>query len=149
MVRRLTRSMMICCRRVNVLDTNCAHDGRAVRHARLRTHRSRATVALAFTLMCAIIGVASTCRSLLCDLRHSPSVSPYLGIRGTCRRRQLSLRSDVRQVIILQRMHCEGADQHRHCPVNCHASMETHFRWTRTVAQYSVQMNTQNAGRHQ
>ena len=34
-------------------------------HAHRRTHRSRATVALAFTLMCAIIAVGSTCRSLL------------------------------------------------------------------------------------
>ena len=34
-------------------------------HAHLRTHRSPATVALAFALMCAIIGVGSTCRSLL------------------------------------------------------------------------------------
>ena len=39
------------CRRVSALATNRAHDGRAARHAHLRTgHRSPATVALAFAI---------------------------------------------------------------------------------------------------
>ena len=56
---------MICCQRVSVLDTNRARDGRAVRHAHRRAYRSLATVALAFALMCAIIGAGSTCPSLI------------------------------------------------------------------------------------
>jgi hypothetical protein len=40
---------------------NRADDGRTARHAHLRMHRSPATVALAFALMCAIIGAGSTC----------------------------------------------------------------------------------------
>jgi hypothetical protein len=49
---------------VGVPATNRALNGRAVRHAHHRTHRSPATVALPFALMCAIIRVANTCRSL-------------------------------------------------------------------------------------
>ena len=56
---------MICCQRVNVLDTNRARDGRALRHAHRHTHRSRATVAIPFALMCAIIAIGSTCRLLI------------------------------------------------------------------------------------
>ena len=36
MAKRLMRSIMICCRRVSVLDTNRAHDGHAMLHAHLR-----------------------------------------------------------------------------------------------------------------
>jgi sugar/nucleoside kinase (ribokinase family) len=56
---------MMYCRRVSVLDTNGASDGRVARHAHLRTHQSPATVALAFASMCAIIAVVSTCRLLI------------------------------------------------------------------------------------
>jgi len=56
---------MMCCPPAIVLDLNHARDGRAARHAHLRTRRSPATVALAFALMCAIIGAGSTCPSLI------------------------------------------------------------------------------------
>ncbi len=66
-------------------------------------------------------------------MRRIPGVSAYLGIGGTCRRRLLSLCSDVRQVDILKYLRCEDADYHRHRPVNCPASMGANFRWTTTV----------------
>ncbi len=86
-----------------------ARGGCAMRHAHLRTHRLRVTVALAFALICAIIGAGSTCRSLILDVQRSPSVS-YLGIGGTCRRRLFSLCSDARQVGILKHLRYEDAD---------------------------------------
>jgi len=55
---------LMCCRRVRVLATNRARDGRVVRHAHRRTNQSPAIVALAFASMSTIIGVGSTCRSL-------------------------------------------------------------------------------------
>jgi len=58
-------------RRARGLATNRARDGRAVRHARIRTHRSPATVVPAFALMCATIGVGSTCQLSRCDAQHS------------------------------------------------------------------------------
>ena len=61
LAKRLMRSIMISRRRVSVLDTNCRRDGRAVRHAHLRTSRSRATVAIPFALMCTIIAIGSIC----------------------------------------------------------------------------------------
>ena len=59
------KSIMMCFPlRVSVRATNRARNGRAVRHAHRRARRSLATVALTFALMCAIIKVGSTCRSL-------------------------------------------------------------------------------------
>jgi len=56
---------MMCCRRMSVLATNRARDGRVARHAHLRTSRSQATVALPFASMCATIAIGSTYRSLI------------------------------------------------------------------------------------
>ena len=56
---------MMCCLRVNGLDTNRALDGRAARSAPRHTHRSPVAVALPFDFICAIIAVESTCRSLI------------------------------------------------------------------------------------
>jgi len=121
-------------RHVSVLDTNREHDGRAVHPAHLRTHRSPATVALPFALMCAIIGGGNICQSLSWDARRSQRVSAYLGVFGTCRRRLLSLCSDVRQVSILKHLRCEDGNLHRHRRVKCRASAGTNFRWTTTDA---------------
>ena len=123
---------MMCCRRVSVLDTNRARSGRPACPAPLRTHRSPATVALPFVLMCAIVGTGSTCRSLLCDAQPSQSVAANLGIGDTSRRRLLSLCSNLRQVGILKHLRCEDGNLHRHRPVICRASMEANFRWTTT-----------------
>ena len=91
MARRLMRSIMMCCRRVSGLDTNRGRDGHAARPAPLRTHRSPATVALPFALMCAIIAVGSTCQSLICEPRRNQSISATLRIGGNSRHRwQLS-----------------------------------------------------------
>ena len=132
--RRRMRCIMKSRRHVSVLDTNREHDGRAVHPAHLRTHRSPATVALPFALMCAIIGGGNICQSLSWDARRSQRVSAYLGVFGTCRRRLLSLCSDVRQVSILKHLRCEDGNLHRHRRVKCHASAGTNFRWTTTDA---------------
>ena len=133
MARRLMRSTMICCQRVSVLDTNRARDGRALRHAHLRTPGSRATVALPFTLMCAIIAVGSTCQSLICEARRNQSVSATLGIGGNCRRRLLVLCSDLCQVGIMKHLRGQDGNLHQYRPVICRASMEVNFRWTTTA----------------
>jgi hypothetical protein len=63
--RRRMRCIMKSRRHVSVLGMNRAGDGHTARHAHLRMHQSPATLALAFALMCAIIGAGSTCRSLI------------------------------------------------------------------------------------
>jgi len=40
--------------------------------------------------------------------------------------------SDVREVVILQRLRCADADYHGQSPVNCRVNMGATFRWTRT-----------------
>ena len=51
MARHLMKFIMIHFRRMRVLDTNRARDGRAVRHVPLLTHRSPTKVALTFALI--------------------------------------------------------------------------------------------------
>ena len=82
------RFIIICCRRLRVLDTNRGHGGRVPHDAPLHTRRLRATVALAFALMCAIIGVEAPAdcrietRGVAQALRHILALAAL--VRGAC-----------------------------------------------------------------